>query len=170
MHSRKFQDQCINLAPRLYRIAFAILTNSQDAEDAVQDTYLKLWKITDRLELMENPEAFFATTVRNTCLNMLRLRRQEEQLEYMENIPDTADRTGEVKERGLWHRLLDRLNSQTKRIVVLRHVGEYSTRDIAEMTGETEANVRTLLYRGRRKLKEDYLRTQNTKTTYISHH
>lgn len=163
MSPQAFQETYLPLTSRIYSIAMAILGNTEDAEDAVQDTFLRLWERADRLDGVERAEAFLCTTVRNVCLNKIRARRHETDVDEMPDLADPSDRTGQDRltaadDRSFLGRLLGRLSPKARRVVTLRHVGEYATKEIATLTGDTDVNVRATLSRARRQLKEEYLR------------
>lgn len=160
MTQHEFQEKYLPFARRLFRTAAALMGNVQDAEDAVQETYLKLWREASRLAAMEQPEAYFAAVLRHVCINMLRSRRSEMQVETMaDHMPDAqvgaAERFDNRESLAL---ALRSLSPRDRRIVALRHVAERSTAEIAALTGETETNVRVVLSRTRRKLKEEHLK------------
>jgi RNA polymerase sigma factor, sigma-70 family len=157
MTQQEFQHKYLPLAPQFYRRALALLGNAQDAEDAVQDTYLKLWNQSTRLERMELPEAFMQTVLRNVCLNMLRKRHTpENELDMADKLPEEGDDIGRVEQQGTLRMLLDSLSPKARRMVTLRHLGDFSYEEMATLTGETEGNIRTILSRARRFLKERY--------------
>lgn len=154
MTCKDFEERFIPLSGQLFALANGLLGDEDDARDAVQESYLKLWRMADRLAAMEHPEAFAARTVRNECLMTLR-RRARHRPE--EELPDTAeDDTGpeRMERRSLAARLLRGLTAKARRIVVLRHLGEYSNSEVARLTGETEENVRQQLSRARRKMRQ----------------
>lgn len=154
MNLQTFLDKYNRLLPQLYRVAFALVGNREDAEDAVQDAFMKVWEHQERLEQVANVEAYFVTSVRHVCLNQLRARHEEMDVDAQYALPDENDRTGHVSiGRSVVARLFDLLSPKARRIMVLRHIGEYSTRDIARITGETESNVRSTLSRARQQLR-----------------
>ena len=63
-----FHTVWIPLQERFYRVAYYILEDRADALDAVQDLYMKLWKIRDSLDLVRNPGAYGALLMRNLCI------------------------------------------------------------------------------------------------------
>ena len=67
-----FHTVWIPLQERFYRVAFYILEDRADALDAVQDLYMKLWKIRDSLDLVRNPGAYGALLMRNLCIDRIR--------------------------------------------------------------------------------------------------
>lgn len=156
MKARKFKETYLGLAPVLYRTAFAILRNAEDAEDAVQDTFLRLYEETERLADMERPEAYFTITVRHISLNILRQRR-DCPMDDEEKEPSTTRGTADSLEaRDELRSLLLRLNADERRILLMRHAAECSFADIATATGRTESSVRMLLSRIRRRLRNFY--------------
>lgn len=157
MTQQEFQHKYLPLAPQFYRRALALLGNAQDAEDAVQDTYLKLWNQSERLEELERPEAFMQTVLRNVCLNMLRDRHMaESELATADNMPEEGDSIGRIEQQGTLRLLLDSLSPKARCIVTLRHLGDYSFKEIASLTSESESNIRMILSRARRFLRERY--------------
>ena len=70
------------LSERFYRAAYYMLESQQDAEDAVQELYLKLWRSRDSLSGLRNPVAYGLSLLKNICLDRIRRRevRKAEQL------------------------------------------------------------------------------------------
>lgn len=154
MRPEDFNAQYLRQARRLYSVAYHILGNAEDAEDAVHDAYIRLWERAERLPDVQSAEAFFATAVRNVCLNTLRGRHGQVALDAAGEVPDAPQ--AEPADRSLWRRVLAGLSPKARRIVTLRHLGEYATRDIALLTGETETNVRSILSRSRTTMRDAY--------------
>ena len=77
MTDARFHTVWIPLQEHFYRVAYYILEDRADALDAVQDLYMKLWKIRDSLDLVRNPGAYGALLMRNLCIDRIRraLRR-----------------------------------------------------------------------------------------------
>lgn len=162
MNTQNFEQKYLQLTPRLYSVAFSVLDNAEDAEDAVQETFARLWEKRNELERMENAEGYFMTTLRHISLNMLRNRHAAADIAEAHNAPtdiDAATAQAEMEHRethGLLKRLLARLSPRSRRVVALRHIGECSFHDMAEITGETEVNLRMILSRARRQLRAAY--------------
>lgn len=91
MNTQSFEQKYLQLTPRLYSVAFSVLGNAEDAEDAVQDTFARLWEKRNKLERMENAEGYFMTTLRHISLNMLRNRHAAADIAEAHNAPTDTD-------------------------------------------------------------------------------
>lgn len=152
------------------RFSVTVCGHVADAEDVMQEALLKTYRYVDRIR---DPEAFrpwLYRTVRNACL-MKRRRRVDEpatllsldegprgQPEGRMDVPDSAKTPDEIAmNRWLGRRLrqaLKTLPSQYRVVVLLREVEGLSTREVADVMGVTEANVKTRLHRARAMLRE----------------
>ena len=147
MTAKEFQLRFIPMQPDLYRQALAMLGVEADAEDAVQETYLKVWKQADRIADMENAEGFLVLTLRNVCLNIIRSRKGAVNLDLMQSLIENEDRM-------TLRRAISHLQPKARSMVTMFYFGRMSSQQIAEVTGETDANVRSLLSRARAQLRE----------------
>src|SRR6056297_3347203 len=77
MRSSEFKILVLPFSSRLYKLAYSLLGNREEAEDAVQEVYLKLWKMRDDLEKYKSIEALCVQVTRNRCLDQLRRRKLE---------------------------------------------------------------------------------------------
>jgi RNA polymerase sigma-70 factor (ECF subfamily) len=166
MNGESFKRQFLPYHPRLYRIAYALTGNSQDAEDILQDTYCKLWNKREELAHIKNTEAFCITLVKNLCLDLLRSPGRNRQEEGFENLslstaisPETeAIRQDESRQI---RRLIDKLPEKQRQVLRLRAIDDCSPEEIEEITGLSAVNVRVLLSRARKIVKEQYLKVAN---------
>lgn len=159
MTPESFKRTFLPLGEKLYRVALRILMNPQDAEDAVQDTYVRMWELRSKLERMEKAEAYFMETLKNCCFSSLRDRHEEVELE--EGAAACLDEAAEPEAASgdeIIGRLIGRLPARARTIVSMRHVALLEMKEIADLTGESEANVRAILSRSRRKLREQYVK------------
>ncbi|MBO5698427.1 MAG: sigma-70 family RNA polymerase sigma factor [Bacteroidaceae bacterium] len=154
MTSKEFEEKYVRLAPRLYQVAMSMLNNQQDAEDVVQETLVKLWREADRLEHMQNPLGYMLRTLRNACIDLLRSRPNEMDLEPLEETIAEPDVSPELDVGKKVQIILHSLPQKTQQIINMRHVAECSIDEICEATGETPSNIRQILSRTRRKIVE----------------
>jgi len=157
MNAKEFKQLYYPFHPKLYRIAFALLNNADDAKDMLQETYIKLWEKRAELVDVQQPEAYCVRLVRNLCLDFMRLPRNRQDNESTENLQPTADETPEKalesKEKISQIETLIEQLPEKQRMVIQMRAGNCSLEEIEAATGESAVNVRVLLSRARKTLK-----------------
>ncbi|MGW4898231.1 RNA polymerase sigma-70 factor [Kitasatospora sp. NPDC004240] len=149
--------------PRMFGLAYRLLGSAEEAEDAVQDAYLR-WSGADRAAIGQ-PAAWLAKVVTNLCLNRLtsaRVRRERYVGPWLPEPVFTADGTLGPLESAERREavsvallvLLERLTPTERAVYVLREAFGYGHRDIAGVLGLGEANCRQLHRRAVRRLEE----------------
>lgn len=160
MTSQQFKLLVTSHHRRLYRCALHILGNVNDAEDAVQDAYLRLWNSREALEDVENIESYCISTVRRVCFDRLRANKIDADTEiediHSSYIPSTRDEQviearDEVEHL---HKALDSLPPPQKIAVTMRDLEDCTMEEIEAATGYTQVNIRALLSRGRKNIRE----------------
>ena len=142
--------------PRLFGIAYRMLGSAAEAEDIVQDVWLR-WQATDR-SLVENPPAFLATITTRICINFAqsaRSRRETYVGPWLPEPVDTRSDPGLGAERGealgfAILLLLEKLTPTERAAYVLREAFDYSHREIADVLQIEEGNARQLVSRARK--------------------
>ena len=142
--------------PRLFGIAYRMLGSASEAEDIVQDVWLR-WQSINR-SAVENPSAFLATTTTRLCINVAQSARTRRETYVGTLLPEPVDTSGDPgigAERGealslAVLLLLEKLTPTERAAYVLREAFDYSYRQIAEILQMEEANVRQLVSRGRK--------------------
>lgn len=136
---------------RMFRLACSILGRSDEAQDMMQDVAEKILRRHGNLKDVENIDAFITRSVQNACIDRIRKRR-----DTTPKIPELPDRRNSDiwSDRQLVHRSLARLPERQRIAIHLKDIEGYSSKEIAKIMETDEANVRTLLSRGRRALKE----------------
>ena len=155
MTEAAFHTVWIPLQERFYRVAFYILEDRADALDAVQDLYLKLWKIRDSLDLVRNPGAYGALLMRNLCID--RIRKQNPSEELPDDLPgkETPDGQLVAKETlGTVLQAMDRLPDSQRKLLKLHLLQGLSYDEIAAETGLSPLNIRVQVSLARKKLKQ----------------
>ena len=165
MEAETFKQRFLSFHPKLYRIALALVESPEDAEDILQEAYTKLWSKRDSLEAVQQPEAFAVTIVRNLCLDFLRSPRTNSRSEPLETVilhcEDSPERQVETRDQlRQVVRLIQELPPNQHQVIRLRGMEDCSMEEIAEITGFSPANVRTLLSRARKYIK-DKLKKEN---------
>lgn len=158
MDAITFKKKYIPYHQKLYRIAYRLLEDSCDAEDVVQEAYIKLWNKRDELKQIENNEAYCVILLRNLCLDFLKAKRKHLYQSTEDTvIPDNfvlSDEIETIDKIKHIETIIDLLPEQQRKIVKLRHFDDYSNEEIEEILGLTSVNVRVLMSRARKKIKE----------------
>ena len=127
----------------MYMVAFRILRNRADAEDAVQDVFLKLLK--NAPTEISNGRAYIFQTVRNTAISRLRRRNFETSTDPEELLPlprnDEAEDGGSDSVAEQFEELMEELDDEEREIFTLHVDAELGFREIAKMTGLSAASV-----------------------------
>lgn len=161
MATDNFKHLVLTNYPTMFRVAYSILRDSDDAQDAVQDAVTALWNSRARLAEIDNYEAFCVTAVKRKCIDIARAR-QSRPSTLDEEVPDRedeADLTKAVEARDtltLVMELVDKLPPLQRDVLRLRAEAGCDLREIAELKGISQDNARTLLSRARKKLKDLY--------------
>lgn len=151
-----FRETYLPLSETLYRIAFYILESRDEAEDAVQELYLKLWDTRERLDTVLSPKAYSIRLLKNLCLNRI---RKAQALTFPAELPEPE--SGQSQDDALdARRRLDKvlegikaLPERQREILLLRTFEGLSYQEIARRTGLGKATLRVLLARARKTLK-----------------
>ena len=162
MGTEEFKDIWLPLSGRFYRVAFYILESEDDAEDAVQDLFSKLWKLRNSLDHVNNPLAFGLTAIRNICLDKVRKKSSEQSRRsesgILESQPDPSADLGRslVGKENLEkiRSCMARLPDSQREILEMRVFEELSFKEIAHRMGMSEVNVRVKLSTARKNLKK----------------
>ena len=154
MTDARFHTVWIPLQERFYRVAFYLLEDRADALDAVQDLYVKLWKMRDSLDLVENPGAYGALLVRNLCIDRIRRARPSEPLE--DDLPGKPppDEALMLRETlGALFQAMENLPESQRKILKMHLLQGMTYDEIATATGLTPLNIRVQVSLARKKLK-----------------
>lgn len=162
MNAEKFQAEVLPIRERLLRTAFKMLEDEFDAEDAVQEVFLKLWQMREKLETYDSLEAFTITMLKNLCIDTIRKRNRTEPLDasmYKQASNDDPSLNLEYKSNDdLIRVIVDKLPSLQQAILKMKDIEEYELEEIAQITGTTNEAVRVNLSRARKKVREEFLR------------
>ena len=163
MDAAEFKQRFLPLSRRLYIVAWRITGNEQDSEDIVQDAYLKLWKKRDDLVNVENLEAYSVTLVKRLCYDFLHDSHGNYETEIADDLsPGCSENAVENKETlSIVEKIINGLPEQQKMIVTMREVNDCSFEEIEKATGLNAVNVRVILSRARKKIREQFNELQN---------
>ena len=152
MEEIEFNTYVLPLRDRMFRYAQSLLLSAAEAEDAVADLVER-----SRLAGCRNIDSFVLTALRNRCYDLLRSRRARSRRDdaFGEGIERAT-----MGESGVWEireqvrRAIASLPERQREAVHLKDIEGYPTREVAELLGCDEAQVRVLLSRARSALRE----------------
>ena len=164
MNQTEFISTVMPFKDRLYRIAKRLLVSNDEAEDAVQEVFLKLWSKKDKMAEYRNPEAFAITMTKNYCLDRLK-SKQATNLKIVHSNFHTSENLEKAVEANdgveLVFKIMERLPEQQKMILQLRDVEQFEFAEIAEMLDTNETAVRVSLSRARKTVREQLIKNYN---------
>ena len=154
----------------VFRIAYSILRNHHDAEDAAQECFLRVWKHKDRLHEVSNAKTWLARIAWTAALDKRRSSRamvslsvvslsdEQSGAELAQSIPDLAvaadQQLASAQMQQMLERLIAGLPEDLRNTLELSTIQELNSAEIAEVMKIPEGSVRTRLFRARKQLKE----------------
>ncbi|MBF1577392.1 MAG: RNA polymerase sigma factor [Prevotella sp.] len=159
MQASDFKQLFLPCHRKLFSVAYRLMSNAQAAEDMVQETFLKLWMQRDKIEKVDNPEAYSITVLRRIFYDKMRARHLQEvdkdvgslQVSSSQNISKQLEEVDEYQRVRL---LITHLPEPQARIMLMRDIEDRSFEEISIETGLTEVNIRSILSRARKKIRE----------------
>ena len=166
MKKISFRDDVLPLKNRLYRLALRITLNPAEAEDAVQESLIRVWEHRDEWDQIDSMEAYSLTICRNISLDMagkagrgnvqlneeLRVKNEESS---MFNVQCSMLNEFEQKERlSLVKKLMDTLPEVQRSIMELRDIEGKTYQEIADILKLSETQVKVYLHRARTSMKK----------------
>jgi RNA polymerase sigma-70 factor, ECF subfamily len=147
-----------SVRPRLFGIAYRVLGRASEAEDVVQDAWIR-WHDTDRTKVRD-PAAFLATTTTRLAINVTQSACARRETHIESQLVDSVDaganpalgaEQGEALELAV-RILLEKLYPAERAVYLLREAFDYPYRQISQVLALSEANARQLAARARRRL------------------
>jgi RNA polymerase sigma-70 factor, ECF subfamily len=149
-------------ASTLYRVAFSVLRNVADAEDAVQETFLRVLRHKATLGEVRDHRVWLIRIVWNIVLDRKRRAKTRPETEDVSDLARVLPATGlsaEERAAAAQHHahmlgLVDRLPAKEREVLVLSAFEELSSVEIAQVLGVTESSIRSRLFRARNLMAE----------------
>ncbi len=157
MRAGEFREKYLALGETLYRIAFFMLESEADAEDAVQDLYLKLWNSRDALDSVRSPKAYCITVLRNMCLDRIRKAPAVQAAEMQDDIPAEGGADSAMIDRERFSGIMkavESLPAGEKEVLKMRVFEDMSYSEMSERTGRSGLTLRVMLSNARRKIRK----------------
>ena len=151
-----FRELARALSQRMFNLAYRLLgTRRSQAEDAVQEALLKLWRTAPNWRPDAPVTAYASRLVYTSCMDIHRKQKPTEELPEELAAPDTIlDEMVAQNQRRVLLTTVDKLPDRQRQAILLHYMGEHSQRDVASILGTTEKAVERLLARARINLRE----------------
>jgi RNA polymerase sigma factor (sigma-70 family) len=165
MTPETFKIEVLPIKDRLFRFAKRIINNLPEAEDIVQEVFLRLWKKRDHLAEYRSVEALAMIITKNLCYDYLKSKNRL--TDELTSLNDGS--SGSVVElqtefsesRNLIKELINCLPEKQRMVIQLRDIEGFEFEEIAEITGTNLNAVRVNLSRARRTIRESMVKKHN---------
>ena len=149
---QQFCETAYGYRALLYHVAYTILRDNRECEDAVQEALMKAWQKRDTLRNEEAFRFWLTRILTNTCHTLLRKKRRAQTTELTEDMPAPFD--DGLNNRAL-HDAIGRLSQDLRLPIVLHYLEGFSIKEIAVLTHRPTGTIQNRLFRAREALRSD---------------
>lgn len=169
MDAREFKQRFMPHYKLLYRVAYYLTGNAQDAEDLLQDMYLKLWQKRDDLKEETDTQAYLVTMMKNLFIDLRRHKHLDasEAIEAHASPPDERSLDHQIDARDEVQQvegLIRKLSERDAKIIQMHLMEDRSYEEIENDTGLSQGNIRIIVMRAKKKLKQQFQNITKTWT------
>ena len=138
----------------MYHVAFKILQNEQDAENAVHQAFLKIAEKIEKVDgtICSRTQGYVITIVENKAIDMYRYKQKHQTLELKED-DDAAGVVIEYDGPNVLTKCMAKLPAKQRQVLLLKHYHGLSSKEVAKKMGLSEANVNKIDQRAKQKLR-----------------
>lgn len=161
-----FNELVHKLSRKLYGCAFRFLRNQEDSEDAVQEVFVKLWKLKEKLAGYNSIDALATTMIKNYCIDQIRKQKNNDRLEDSKEFgiqfmtPSPYEQMEIIESHAIIYNIIENMPCNYKDIIKLRDIEGFSFEEIAEQTSQNINTIRVTLSRARRLVRDEYNKFQ----------
>lgn len=165
MNQSDFLNSVLPFKDKVFRLAKRLLVSSEEAEDATQELYFKLWKNREKIAEYKNVEAFAMTMTKNYCFDRLKSKQASNLTLVHSNYKEkdtSLDKQMEYQDSvSQVHKLIEKLPEKQKLVIQLRDIEEYDFEEIGKMLDLKPTAVRVALSRARKTIREELVKQHN---------
>jgi len=165
MNQSDFLKVVLPFKDKVFRLAKRLLVSTEEAEDATQELYFKLWRRKGKIADYKNIEAFAMTMTKNYCYDRLKSKQASNLTLIHSNYKEkdtSLDKKMEYQDSvNQVHLLIEKLPEQQKIIIQLRDVEQYDFEEICKMVDMKPTAVRVALSRARKTIREELIKKHN---------
>lgn len=163
MKTISFRNDVLPLKNELYRLALRITLNPAEAEDVVQDTLIKVWNKRDQWNEIDSIEAFSLVICRNLALDKNKKKghdnlsiEEETNIEPVASASNPLEQTLQNDRIEQVRRLINELPEKQRSCIQLRDFEGKSYKEVAEVLGISEEQVKVNIFRARQTIKQRF--------------
>lgn len=167
MTRNEFNDIIDRNYRRLYRIAYSILTSREEAEDVVQDVYLRMWMMKEKLDEYDDLTALAVTMTRNSSIDVIRKRKHSGSGDSLTGVtaadtsPSPFEQMVSSENRNIIQSVIEELPDDWRDIIRMREISGLSYEEISVLKGLNINNLRVIVSRARQLIRDNYIRYTN---------
>lgn len=153
-----FEDLIIHYRPQVTGFAASILHDKWMAEDIAQECFAKLWLNLPYIKIKGSLKSWIFKIVRNRCIDYLRCKKSETSIPDDWELPDKQQTEMIIEQKELWQEFLQnyhKLDADAQTALYLFAAENMPYKDIAKVMGKNATQIKTLIYRARKKLKAE---------------
>jgi RNA polymerase sigma factor (sigma-70 family) len=161
-----FESLIQQLGRKLYGFAFRILRNQEEAEDVVQEIFIKLWNMGEKLNEYKSIEALATAMTKNYCIDLIRRQKHnfkgDFNLNEYNNVlsPSPHEQLENSESGAILHMIIEKLPDNYRYIIKLRDIEGIPFEEIAEKTEQNINTLRVTLSRARKIIRDEYNKYQ----------
>lgn len=156
-----FRNDVLPLKDKLFRLALRITLSREDAEDIVQDTLMKVWSNRAEMGAVSSIEAYAMTMCRNQALDIC-AKKERQNISLDEKAHDRTDihsmlpdeKMAQDEGKTLVRQTIDSLPEKQRTAMLMREIEEKTYKEIAQVMGLTESDVKINIFRARKSIRE----------------
>jgi RNA polymerase sigma-70 factor (ECF subfamily) len=150
----------------MYGFAFRILRSREEAEDAVQEVFIRLWKMGDKLDSYNSIDALATTMTKNYCIDLIRKQKRHPEEEYtnqesFHTSPSPHEELVSTESHEIIYNIIEELPEAYKIVIRLRETEGLSYEEIEAKTGQNINSLRVTFSRARKLIRDEYNKYQH---------
>ncbi|MFV5702612.1 RNA polymerase sigma factor [Flavobacterium sp. XS2P12] len=165
MNQNEFVQLIAPFKDKVFRLAKRLLISTEEAEDATQEVWVKLWSKNKNLEGFNSIEAFAMTMTKNYCLDQLKSKRAGNvkivHNNFTDNQPSLDKKVEDIDSLNWVEKIVNQLPEQQRLLIQMRDIEQYEFAAIAEITDMNETAIRVALSRARKTIRESMTKTHS---------
>ncbi len=165
MNQTEFLNKVLPFKDKVFRLAKRLLVSSDEAEDATQELYFKLWKNKEKIKTYDNVEAYAMRMTKNYCLDQLKSKRASNltliHSNYKDENVELQNKIEAEDSTSIIEKMMESLPEKQRMIIQLRDIENYEYHEIGKVLNMEPTAIRVALSRARKALREKFLKHQN---------